>query len=179
MAEGSTRYAPADYAELNEAQRAVYDRIAAGPRKRVLAPHHLLLASPTLADQAQEMGAFLRYDSALSPALSELAILIVAHRWGCAYEWGHHRPIAISAGVPEACLVDLEADQTPRFDDPLQTTVYDTVKALLKDGRLDDAQFAGAQASLGARGFVDLVGILGYYSMLAMLLNAYETPEHA
>jgi 4-carboxymuconolactone decarboxylase len=179
MADRSIRYAPADYGELNDAQKAVYDRIAAGPRKRVLAPHYLLLASPTLADQAQEMGAFLRYDSALSPALSELAILIVAHRWGCAYEWGHHRPIAIAAGVPEACLVALEQDQTPAFGDPQQATVYATVKALLKDGRLEDDEFATAQAGLGARGFVDLVGILGYYSMLAMLLNAYETPADA
>lgn len=176
MTDAPARYAPAAYAELNEAQRAVYDRIAAGPRKRVLAPHHLLLASPVLADQAQEMGAFLRYNSALSPALSELAILIVAHRWGCAYEWGHHRPIAISAGVPEARLVDLEADRTPGFADPQQAIVYGTVRALLKDGRLDDAQFAGVRAALGDRGLVDLTGIVGYYSMLAMLLNAYETP---
>ncbi|WP_091737837.1 carboxymuconolactone decarboxylase family protein [Phenylobacterium immobile] len=173
------RYAPAAYEALSDAQRGVYDRIVAGPRGKVLAPHHLLLASPILADQAQEMGAFLRYGSALSPALSELAIMIAAHRWGCAYEWGHHRPIAVAAGVPDACLVDLEADRQPIFPAADQALIYETVRALMKDGRLDDDQFAAAKATLGDRGLGDLVGIVGYYSMLAMLLNAYETPAEA
>lgn len=173
------RYAPAAADALNDAQRAVFDQIAAGPRGRVLAPHRLLIASPRLADIAQRMGAFLRYDSSLRPSLSELAILVVARHWSADYEWAHHRPLALQVGVPPSVVDALENDEAPQFDDDQAAALHAAARMLLTTGRLDDATFVWATTTLGDEGFVDLIGILGYYSMLAMLLNAYETPSNA
>src|SRR5579862_7878312 len=93
--------------EMSEAQRRVYDAAVAGRRGRAPMPLLAWLASPEFADRAQSLGEFLRYQTTLSPRLSELAILVVARFWTSHYEWFAHKKEALKAGLDEAVISDI------------------------------------------------------------------------
>src|SRR5882724_9935542 len=94
-----TRIADLRLDQMTPAQRAVHDAIASGPRKAVRGPLAVWLRRPDLAQHAQALGRYCRYDSSLPPRLSELAILVLARVWGSEYEWYVHKPLALAAGV--------------------------------------------------------------------------------
>jgi 4-carboxymuconolactone decarboxylase len=84
--------------QMTEAQKRVYDGIAAGPRGAVRGPFATLLRSPELAERVQKVGEYLRFNSSLPPRLNELAILINARSWESKYEWYAHRILSLKAG---------------------------------------------------------------------------------
>ncbi|MFZ8942424.1 MAG: hypothetical protein ACO2ZK_10670, partial [Gemmobacter sp.] len=47
---------------------------------------------------------------------------------------------------------------------------------LLRTRRVSDATYARAVAALGREAVVDLVGILGYYTLISLTINAFEVP---
>ena len=141
----------------------------------VFGPFIPLLRSPDLMLRAKEMGDYLRYNSVLPPRLSELAILITAHTWSQNVEWEIHQPIALKAGVPAAVVDAIAAGRRPETMSPEEAAVYDVSTQLERTKALDDKTYARALSLLGDRGVVDLVGINGYYTFLAMVLNAART----
>jgi 4-carboxymuconolactone decarboxylase len=171
-----TRYSALDRAGLEGRQAEVFDAILAGPRAAVLAPHHLLLRSPELADHSQKMGAFLRYGTRLGPRLSELVILLTARHWCCAYEWDHHEPIARRDRVADAIIAAIALGQTPAFQNEDEQQVHDVCMACLQAKQVSDPCFLALTRRFGEAGLIEVIGLVGYYSMLAMMLNAFETP---
>jgi len=161
---------------LDEAGRAVWDQIASGPRGGVRGPFLALLHSPEVADRVQHLGEHLRYRSALPPRLSELAILVTARVWTCQYEWFAHEPHAQKAGLAQAVIDAIRAGRRPDVAAADEAAVHDVALALLRERAVDDATYARAQALLGTQGMVDLVAILGYYSLIAMTLNGHRVP---
>ena len=161
---------------LDAAQRKVYDDIVAGPRGEVVGPLGVWLWRPELADRAQRLGEYARYGTSLPPVLSELAILVVARTWGSEFEWLVHKPIALAAGVAPDAVESIRAGRTPLLEDPAQSAVYGFCAALLRKHHVDDALYAAAVSALGEEGVVDLVGILGYYSLISMTINAFRVP---
>ena len=170
------RIRPPVRSRLDAAQRTVHDDIVAGPRGEVVGPLGVWLWRPELADRAQRLGEYARYGTSLPPVLSELAILVVARTWGSEFEWLVHKPIALSAGVPSDAVEAIRSGQTPLLEDPAQSAVYAFCAALLREHHVDDAIYAGAVRALGEEGVVDLVGILGYYSLISMTINAFRVP---
>jgi 4-carboxymuconolactone decarboxylase len=134
------------------------------------------LPSPELADRAQHLGAFLRYDTSLGPRLSELAILVVARRWSSAYEWAIHAVEAARAEVPGEVIAAIGDGRAPALESPTEQAVFDVASQVADSGRVDDDAFARAEAALGRPALVELVGLVGYYTMVAMTLNAFEVP---
>lgn len=161
--------------KLNPRQRAVYDEILAGPRGVVQGPLMVWLHSPDLAHHAQELGAFCRYGTSLTPDLSELAISVMGSFWKAGYEWFIHTPIAEKAGVPAAALEAIKNGETPDLTGA-QKAVYDFSIALLTRHEVDDATYEAAFAELGQQGVIDLVGILGYYGLISMTIKAFRVP---
>jgi 4-carboxymuconolactone decarboxylase len=168
------RYTPPDVAALSPAQRAVYEATRAGRRGTVPANVLAWLASPELAGRAAHLGEFIRYGTALSPAQSELAILIVARHWSCHYEWAIHAVEAARAGVAADIVTAIADRQRPALAD-LDQVIYDLVDQL-GDGGVAEATFVDAEHRLGRAALVELVGLVGYYTMVAMTLNAFEVP---
>ena len=168
------RYTPPDVAALSPAQRAVYEATRAGRRGTVPANVLAWLASPELAGRAAHLGEFIRYGTALSPAQSELAILIVARHWSCHYEWAIHAVEAARAGVAADIVTAIADRQRPALAD-LDQVIYDLVDQLV-DGGVAEATFVDAEHRLGRAALVELVGLVGYYTMVAMTLNAFEVP---
>jgi 4-carboxymuconolactone decarboxylase len=171
-----TRLADITLQELDDAQRRVHDAIVAGPRGKVEGPLKVWLNSPELADRAQALGAFCRFGSILPPRLSELAILITGSHWKAGFEWHVHAPIGIAAGLDPDDVELLRQGRAPQFSKHDESVVYTFVIELLVNRRISDPAFARAHTTLGTRGVVDLVGILGYYSLISMTIVAFDVP---
>src|SRR5690606_39624540 len=125
------RLDPPEVHDMSTHQRRVHDAIASGPLGRVRGPLAIWLHRPGLAEHAQALGQYCRYDSSLPPRLSELAILVMAAQWKSAFEWWAHYPIAIKAGVPEAALEQLRQGETPVFAEADESVVYRIMTELL------------------------------------------------
>jgi len=153
---------------LTSEGRAVYDGIARS-RGALRGPYGVLLNHPALAERVAQLGEQLRFRSLLSGADRELAILAAGRE-----QWAAHEPIALREGTrPEAIATVREAGATASLR-PREALIVDTVRMLLREHRLTDAQFARAEAELGRRALLELVTLAGYYGMIAGILNAYE-----
>ena len=170
-----TRFTPPDLATLSPEQRAVYDATRAGRRGTVPANVLAWLPSPELAGRAAHLGEFVRYLTSLTPAQSELAILVVARHWACQYEWATHAGEAVKAGVAGEVIAAISDHQRPALDGTA-AVVFDVAHALVSTGTLPAAVFAAGEAALGRQALVELVGLVGYYTMVAMTLNAFDVP---
>ncbi len=169
------RLLPLDPARLNEAQRWVVDEVRAGRRGTVPANVVAWLPSPELARRAAALGEFVRYETSLGPRLSELAILVVASHWACAYEWAVHAGEAAAAGIAPDVIDTIASGDVPRLDDR-EAAVYDFARVLVATGRVPDITYGRAVDVLGEAGVVDLIGVVGYYTLVAFTLNAREVP---
>jgi 4-carboxymuconolactone decarboxylase len=142
----------------------------------VFGPFEPMMHSPQVMTLARAMGDYLRYKSAIGNTLSELAILMTAREWTQDYEWSVHYPIALKAGI-RADVADAIADgRRPAAMSADEQIVYDYAAELLKQQHVSDATFERAKSRFGTKGVVDLTGILGYYTFVAMQLNAAQYP---
>jgi len=165
--------------QWNQAQRECADEIIRGPRGGLIEPFIPLLRSPELCTHAQRMGEYLRYRSAIGMRLSELAILITARHWSQEVEWAIHAPIAIREGIDASVVEAIGLQQQPQFIQADEQLVYDFTLQSLVDKRINDATWTQAIAHWGEHGAVDLLGIVGYYTMLSVLMNGACTPAPA
>ena len=161
---------------MNEAQRKLAEEIASGPRGSVRGPFPWLLRSPGMAEHVQRVGAYIRYESALPGNLRELAILVTSRFWRAQYEWYAHKPIALKEGVDEAVVDAIAEHRSPQFTDPAEAAVYEFGTAVLNTHEVPDAVYQTTLDQLGEEQLVDLVSLLGYYSLLAMLMATFEIP---
>jgi 4-carboxymuconolactone decarboxylase len=147
----------------------------------VFGPFEPLINSPEVMSQARAMGDYLRYKSAIGNTLSELAILVTAREWTQDYEWAVHYPIALKAGIRQEIADMIAEGRRPAAMNPDEDVVYEYSMELLKNKHVSNATFEHAKARFGAKGVVDLTGIVGYYTFLAMQLNAaqYQPPKDA
>jgi 4-carboxymuconolactone decarboxylase len=164
------------YEDMSADQKRIHDEIAAGPRGKVVGPLRVWLHSPKLADRAQKLGAYARYHSTLPPDLSELAILVIASLWRADFEWSSHVGPARVAGIPDAVIEAIRTGAEPAFEDGKARAVYAVSCELHKTRALSDETYMDAEAALGRQGLVDLVGILGYYTLVSMTLKAFAVP---
>ncbi|MFC7398440.1 carboxymuconolactone decarboxylase family protein [Chelatococcus sp. GCM10030263] len=177
----SPRFRSLDRDELDDERRRVFDEIGRPRGGAVPAPFHIYVESPELASLVQAVGAFCRYRTGLAPRLSELAILTTAAHWKADYEFAVHAGEARKAGVPEHEIEALASGRRPDFDDEDAALVHDFAARFYRDNDVPDALFEAALARFGRRTVAELVGVLGYYSMLAIALRIFRvpTPEKA
>jgi 4-carboxymuconolactone decarboxylase len=132
--------------------------------------------SPKVMSQARAMGDYLRFQSAIGNTLSELAILITAREWTQDYEWTVHYPIALKAGIRQEVADAIAVGRRPTAMSADEETVFNYASELLKNKQVSDATFERAKSRFGTKGVVDMTGIVGYYTFLAMQLNAAQYP---
>lgn len=168
-----SRLPPFDADAASPAQRAVLDDILKGPRKSLEGPFLAWIHSPELADPAQRLGAVCRYGTGLPTRLSELAILVTAARWRCQAEWHIHLPIALEAGLSPAVAEAIRRDEQPELDDPDERLIWAFARELHDTTRVSDRTYDAAVARFGLPVTVNLVGLLGYYTLVAMTLNSF------
>jgi 4-carboxymuconolactone decarboxylase len=164
---------PAQYTEEQKQAAADFESARKTP---VFGPFEPLMHSPQLMSTARAMGDYLRYKSAIGNTLSELVILMTVREWTQDYEWSFHYPIALKAGIRKAIADDIAAGRRPSAMSPDEETVFDFASELLRNKQVSDATFERARARLGMQGVVDITGIVGYYTFLAMQLNVAQYP---
>jgi 4-carboxymuconolactone decarboxylase len=158
---------------LDSAQRAVYDSILS-TRGNLSGPFLAWMHSPTLASHAEKLGAYCRYQTVFELVESEILILVVAAHFRCLGEQQIHEPIAASAGLSAENIALLRQQQRPDLATPRQTLIHAMADALLRTNHLPETLYAEGIGQFGERGVVELVGIVGYYTLVAMTLNAFE-----
>jgi 4-carboxymuconolactone decarboxylase len=165
---------PAD--QLTDAQREAMAEIVAGPRGELVGPFVPLLRSPELMRRLQRTGVYLRFDTGLDPALLELTILLVARHWNQRFEWRYHCPLALRAGVSEETIRAVRRGERPDRLDPAAAAVWEVCDELHRLRGVTEEVFDRAVGVLGEVGVVELVGTVGYYTTLAMVMNTAATP---
>ena len=165
------RFAELDEASLSDAQRRVRADILAGPRGGMRGPFKALLRCPGLFETAQKLGAYVRFRSSLPRALNEMAILLTARHWTAQFEWHAHHALALQAGLPPEVAAAIAEGRRPDGMSAEVAAVHDFVHALLATGAVPDAGFAAVRDRFGEAGVVDLIGAVGYYSLVSMVLN--------
>lgn len=164
---------------MTERQKQIHDEIVSGPRGRVRGPLAIWLYRPELADRAQKLGQYCRYDTSLEPRLSELAILTTARIWDAAFEWQAHVPHALAGGLDSSIIDSLATDQTPNFTSEDEEIIYRVTREINITKQLSDNTYNQAVKILGVEATVDLIGLLGYYALISMTIKAFDIPNIA
>ena len=165
---------PADALTPQQQQAAADFRAARNAE--LTGPFVPLLRSPEVLTRARALGDYLRYKTQLEPRHSEFVILMAARSWSQQYEWAVHYPIAITAGVKAEVARAIAERRRPSDMTAEESVLYDFCDELMRTQGVGDAAYARMVATFGEKGVVDTVGIVGYYTMLAMMLNTARTP---
>jgi 4-carboxymuconolactone decarboxylase len=170
------RFKPLAYDEMTPPQKAMVDHVLSGPRGSLDGPYNVLLRSPEMGDLAQQFGASMRYQSSLPPKLNELAIIIAARVWTAQHAWAVHKRTAIQAGLSPAICDAIANGRRPSSMQPDEAAIYNFATELLDTKQVSDATFASVKEKFGERGVVDLIGVLGYYQLVSMVLSVDRYP---
>lgn len=160
--------------EMSDDQKGIYAESVAGKRGTVVPPLRAWIHAPEMARHANRLGAFLRYDTTLGQRYSELAILVTARYWSAQYEWYAHKKMALAAGLDPAIIDAINHRHVPDFDDPKAQLIYEFSESLHENRIVPELLYNKAVATLGEKGVVELVGLLGYYTLVSMTLNTFD-----
>lgn len=170
------RFKPLKWDEMTPAQKTMMEHLVSGERRGAGGPFNVLLRSPEMGDLAQQFGASMRFHSSIPRKLNEMAIIITARHWTAQYEWNAHRAAAAQAGLNEAIIQAIAAGKRPASMDADETIVYNFGTELLNTKQIGDPVFKATKDRFGERGVVDLIGVMGYYQLVSMLLNVDRYP---
>ena len=136
-------------------------------------PFTMFLHCPELAGRLAHLGAFVRFEGALDMRVRVLAAMTVARELDAVYVWGAQTGGARRQGVPEATIAAIR-EKHSRGIPPEDAQIVDFTRELVRKHRVNAATVTALQARFGNEGFIELTGAIGYYSMLAMTVNACE-----
>jgi len=170
------RFKPLKWDEMAPAQKTMMEHLVSGPRAGASGPFNVLLRSPEMGDLAQKLGEYSRFRPAVSAKVRELAIIVTARHWTAQYEWNAHRNAAAQAGVKEDIIKAIAERKRPTGMEPDEEAAYNFANELLETKHVSDATFKAAVDRFGEKGVVDIIGVMGYYQMVSMLLNVDRYP---
>lgn len=158
--------------DLAPQHHLIFDAIAES-RGRVGGPFALLLHSPEVAGRTAHLGSYLRFESTLPAAVTELVVITTSRECDCALEWGGHVVLARRAGVREEAISAIRERRAPEGLTPEEAQIVSYVQQLLRAHRVSEATYHALLERFGVQGLVELTATIGYYSMLACSLNAF------
>ena len=175
-AHAQDRMPPIPESQLTEAQKKAIAEFTAARKTGISGPFVPMLRSPEVMSRARAMGDYLRFNSVLPPRLSEFAILITARRWTQNYEWDAHNQLALQGGLSADIIKAIAEGRRPEKMAADEDVLYTFCDELHRNQSISDATYARAVATFGEQGVIDIAGISGYYTLLAMVLNTARTP---
>ena len=170
------RMPPIPTEKMTEAQKKVAAAIAAGPRGKVEGPYWPIIRSPGLTEALQDVGAYYRYRCPLERKINEMVALMAARSWSQQFVWDVHILQALDAGLKNEIALALAEGRRPAAMAEDEEIAYDFVTELLATKGASDPTYARTVAKFGEEGTIDIIGIVGYYSLLAMIMNVARTP---
>lgn len=178
-ARAQDRMPPIPPERMTEAQKKAIAEFAAARGNELRGPFVPLLRSPEVLSRARAMGDYLRFKSVLPPKLSEFVILLTARQWTQPYEWAAHHPLAIKAGLDPEIVKAIGDGRRPARMGEDEEALYNFCDELRRRQSVSDVTYAKTVSKFGEQGVIDTIGLVGYYSMLAMVLNTARTPTAA
>jgi 4-carboxymuconolactone decarboxylase len=151
---------------------AVVDSIVKS-RGALHGPFTVFLHCPELAGRLAHLGAFVRFEGSLDKRVRVLAAMTVARELDAVYVWGAQTAGARRLDVPESTIAAVR-EKHSRGIPPEDAQIVEFTRQLIRKHRVDDASVKALQARFGNEGFIELTGVIGYSSMLAMTVNACE-----
>ena len=136
-------------------------------------PFTVFLHCPELAGRLAHLGAFVRFEGSLDKRVRVLAAMTVARELDAVYVWGAQTGGARTLGVPESTITAIR-EKHSRGLPAEDAQIVEFTRTLMRRHRVDDATVKALQARFGNEGFIELTGLIGYYSMLSMTVNACE-----
>ena len=162
--------------KLTDAQKKAVEEFKAARSVDISGPFVPLLRSPEVLTRARALSDYLRYRSTLPPRLSELVILMTARAWTQNYEWNAHEPLARQAGLNAAVIKAIADGRRPEGMADDEEILFAFCEELRRNQSVSDPTYARAVAKFGEQGVIDTIGLTGYYTMIAMVLNTARTP---
>jgi 4-carboxymuconolactone decarboxylase len=169
------RLPPLAVDKMTKEQRLAAEEFKAGRGYDLLGPFAVMVRSPEVMLRAKAMGDYLRFRNVLPKRVSEMVILLTAREWTQEFEWSHHYTYALEAGLAPAIIAAIAEGRRPPAMAEDEAAAYDFASELQRRKSVSDATFATARLAFGEPGVIDLVGIVGYYSLLAMMMNVART----
>jgi 4-carboxymuconolactone decarboxylase len=173
------RLPPLVESELNPAQRTLLESLRSGPRGRAVSlggPFGCYMHAPEAGEVIQQLAAFCRFKTRLPKRLSEFAILVVGRLWKGQYEFHIHSGEAERAGVKPDTIRAVKAGRAPAKAPRDERAIYDFVIELHRKQRVSNRNYARVQKLLGDGGVVELLALLGSYTLTCMVLNTFRVP---
>ena len=164
---------PDDYSDAQKVAIAAFEQQRG---RGIGGPFVPLLRSPRVFEIAIQMGYYLRYETGLPQALTELAILITARRWSQNYEWFAHRQIAEKVGLSTDIIEAVREGRRPSAMSDDEEAIYEYCMELHSNGQVSDPTYDRLKAKFGEQAIIDFTAICGHYSLLAMVMNSVRTP---
>jgi 4-carboxymuconolactone decarboxylase len=161
--------------QMSEAQKQAAAELAAGPRGEVKGPFVSLLRSPEFMRRVQKVGEYIRFICPLDKRINEFAAIIAARHWSQQFEWWAHYRQALAAGLKREIADAVGEGRRPVGMAEDEEIVYDLLTEVLNNKGASDATYARAVAKFGEQGLIDLIGVAGYYALLAMVMNVART----
>ena len=172
----SERLPPLAPEDMSDEQKEAVAAITAGPRGRIVGPFNVMLRSPEMMNRVQHLGEYLRFNCVLGERLKEMVILLTARNVSQPYEWNAHYPIALKAGLSKDIADAIGDGRRPSEMAEDEAVVYDFCTELFAGSlSVSDATFDRAVKAFGEQGVVEMTGVAGYYSLIAMMLNVGRT----
>ena len=177
-----SRLTPIQPEAMSEAQRALYEAILGGKRGpgmrgedgALVGPFNAMLLNPHVGDRVQRLGEALRFDISLPRNVIEVATLVVGSHWRAQFEWWAHERLAIQAGVSAEVIAAIKCGEHPNFSSDDEAGAYDVASELYRTQRLTDASYTKAVQRFGESGVFELIALVGYYSLVSLLLNGFD-----
>ena len=172
------RMPPIPKDKMTEAQKKAFDEVTSGPRGAGGAegPFVPLLRSPEFMSVLQKTGEYVRFHNSIGPKLTEFVILLTARQWTQQYEYDVHQVNGLKAGVKQETISAITEGRRPTGMAADEEIVYDFCTELRQNQSVSDATYARAGSKFGEQGVIDMTGLVGYYTTLAMIMNVARSP---
>ena len=172
---GAPRFQEPDPAKMGAEQRRVYDMVL-GKRGKLPGPFRIWIENPEFSEIAETFGRRVRFGSGLSRRIVELATIIACKNAKAQYAWHSHRNAAREVGIDEAVIVAIRDGKTPKIEDETEAAVYAFCHEVLEKKSVSDETFRRIDSLIGRPALIDLMGLIGFYGVVAVTLNAFNIP---
>ena len=163
--------------QMDENGKQVYDHVAGGAGKIAspTGPASIELYSPGAAEPLRRLNEYLRRPgNLLGNSITELAILVAAREGDSQYVWSAHEPAALKAGIAQPVIDVVKYNRDVSGLGEKETVVIRLGRQLLREHKLDSGTFAKVVELFGKQGTVELVTLMGDYTLNGLLLDALD-----
>jgi 4-carboxymuconolactone decarboxylase len=157
---------------FDDAQRDALDKTLAGPDGLPLNIFKTLAQEPKLLRRVNSLGGYFVVHGSIPVREREIVILRTASRTRSAYELAHHRRLAVDAGLRAEEIEAAIDPRSPHAWAPADRALLRLTDELIEDDTVSDETWNALPQAWGHVSRLELLVLVGYYRMLAGVLNA-------